>query len=140
MDILETEIYNHDTDVAVTHKINTIELDNWINHLKYIKKELTNLIGLCGVDLNSKLKDDSILRKFQKKEAETELLLKTLLKYLNSRRDIVECEDTQCDLIFITEHETYRRSYLYHLDKYRRLKDDFFSKVQGRLTLMNLTS
>ncbi len=140
MEILQTEIYHHDNEVDMTHKINTIELDNWISHLKYIKKELTNLIGLCGDDLSNKFDDESILQKFQKKDAENDTLLNALHKYVISRRDIVECEDTQCDMIFITEHESYRRNYLYHVDKYRRLKDDFFTKVQGKFTLMNMTS
>ncbi|CAM4094066.1 hypothetical protein [Gillisia hiemivivida] len=140
MEVLQTEIYHHDTDVDMTHKINTIELDNWINHLKYIKKELTNLIGLWEKDFNNKADDQSVLQKFQKKDTENETLLKALNKYMRSRGNIAECEDTQCDMVFITEHETYRRSYLYHLDKYRRLKDDFFSKVQGKFTLLNMNS
>tara|TARA_A100000171_G_C2140541_1_gene155502 strand:- start:16084 stop:16506 length:423 start_codon:yes stop_codon:yes gene_type:complete len=137
MEAIQTKIFNHDTDVDVTHKINTMELENWINHLKYIKKELSNLIGLCGEDLSNTLEDDSVLQKFQKKDVENETLLRALHNYMNSREEIVECEDTQCDMAFITEHESYRRSYLYHLDKYRRLKDEFFSKVQGKFTLLN---
>lgn len=133
---LNTEIYNHDTDVDVTHKINTIELENWINHLKYIKKELTNFIGLCSNDLSDKLEDENTILKFQKKDIENESLLNALRKYMNSRSDIVECEDSQCDMVFITEHESYRRSYLYHLDKYRRIKDEFFNKVQGEFKLI----
>jgi len=136
METLKSEIYSHDNDVDVTHKINTIELKNWINHLKYIKKELTNLIGLCGKDLSEKLEDKGTILKFQKKDEENETLLSALQKYMDSRKDIVECEDTQCDMVFITEHESYRRSYLYHLDKYRRLKDEFFSKVQGQFTIL----
>ncbi|GGX06591.1 hypothetical protein [Aquimarina muelleri] len=138
MEAITTQIYNHDTDIDVTHKINTIELDNWINHLKYIKNELANLIGLCGDDLSNKLDTENVLLKFQKKEDENDNLLNALHKYMSSRRNIVECEDTECDMIFITEHESYRRSYLYHLDKYRRLKDEFFSKVQGKFTLLNM--
>ncbi|HBR54701.1 MAG TPA: hypothetical protein DEA82_11185 [Flavobacteriaceae bacterium] len=137
MEAIQTKIFNHDTDVDVTHKINTMELENWINHLKYIKKELSNLIGLCGEDLSNTLEDDSVLQKRQKKDVENETLLRALHNYMNSREEIVECEDTQCDMAFITEHESYRRSYLYHLDKYRRLKDEFFSKVQGKFTLLN---
>ena len=137
METLQTEIYNHDNDVDVTHKINTIELDNWINHLKYIKKELNNLIGLCSEDLDQRLEDENVVQKFQKKETENDTLLRALQKYMNTRSEIIECEDTQCDMAYITEHETYRRSYLYHLDKYRRLKDEFFSKVQGKFTLLN---
>jgi len=140
METLQTEIYNHDSDVDVTHKINTIELDNWINHLTYIKKELNNLIGLCGDDLTTKLDDECVLQKFKKKNTENENLLNVLRKYMSARVNIAECEDTQCDMAYITEHQSYRRSYLYHLDKYRRLKDEFFSKVQGKFTMLNMTS
>tara|TARA_R110002020_G_scaffold177001_5_gene369733 strand:- start:1004 stop:1435 length:432 start_codon:yes stop_codon:yes gene_type:complete len=137
MKAVNTKIYNHDYDVDVTHKINTIELDNWINHLQYIKKELRNLIGLCGDDLSDKLEDENIIQKFKKKESENDILLSALHKYMISRDSIIDCEDTQCDMVYITEHESYRRSYLYHLDKYRRLKDEFFSKVQGKFTFIN---
>lgn len=130
------EIFNHDTNVDVTHKVNTMELDNWINHLKYIKKELTNLINVCKNELNDKLDDNSVIVRFEKKQVENETLFNALNKYSNSRLNIVECEDTECDMVYITEHESYRRSYLYHLDKYRRLKDEFFSKVQGRFTFV----
>lgn len=138
MTTFNTNIYDHDNDLDVTHKINTIELDNWINHLKYIRKELVNLINLCSDDLNKKLDNDSVFVRFQKKKIENENLFNALTKYAASRTNISECEDTQCDMVYITEHESYRRSYLYHLDKYRRLKDEFFDKVQGKFTLLNL--
>jgi hypothetical protein len=132
------QIFDHDTNVDVTHKINTMELDNWINHLKYIKKELSNLINICKNELKDKLDDKSVANKFEKKEIENETLLNALNTYSKSRLNIIECEDTQCDMIYITEHESYRRSYLYHLDKYRRLKDEFFNKVQGKFTLLKV--
>lgn len=137
MEARNIEIFDHDTDVDVTHKINTIELDNWINHLKYITKELVNLVNLCTEGLSVKLEDGSVLARLQKKKEENETLLNALQKYSVSRLDIIECEDTQCDMVYISEHESYRRSYLYHLDKYRRLKDEFFNKVQGKFTLLN---
>lgn len=135
---LNTEIFNTDMDIDVAHKINTIELDNWINHLEYIKKELVNLIGICNKDLKSKLGDDSVVARFQKKEVENEALLNALQKYSNSRYGLMECEDTQCDMVYIQEHESYRRSYLYHLDKYKRLKAEFFNKVQGKFTFLSI--
>lgn len=136
---ITNEIYDHDSKIDVTHKINSTELNNWINHLKYIKKELNNFIGLYGKDL-SNAPDDGIIAKFQEKDAENDLLLKALNKYNSSRGDIRECEDTECDMIYITEHESYRRSYLYHLDKYRTLKDEFFNKVLGKCTLIKTKS
>ena len=132
------QIFDHDTNVDVTHKINTMELDNWINHLKYIKKELSNLINICKNELKDKLDDKSVVDRFEKKEIENETLLNALNTYSKSRLNIIECEDTQCDMIYITEHESYRRSYLYHLDKYRRLKDEFFNKVQGKFTFLKV--
>ena len=132
------QIFDHDTNVDVTHKINTMELDNWINHLKYIKKELSNLINICKNELKDKLDDKSVVDRFEKKEIENETLLNALYTYSKSRLNIIECEDTQCDMIYITEHESYRRSYLYHLDKYRRFKDEFFNKVQGKFTLLKV--
>ena len=138
MTTLKNEIFNHDSDVDIAHKINTMELDNWINHLKYIKKELVNLIGICNKELNDKLGDDSVVERFEKKQNENDILLNALLKYHNSRSNIIECEDTECDMVYIIEHESYRRSYLYHLDKYRRLKDEFFNKVQGQFTLLKI--
>ncbi|MBO6881637.1 hypothetical protein [Winogradskyella sp.] len=138
MKTLNTEIFNHDTSIDVTHKINTMELDNWINHLRYIKKELGNLINICNKDLKNNLNEHDIVERFEKKHIENETLLSALLTYLNSRTDIAECEDTQCDMVYITEHESYRRSYLYHLDKYRRLKDAFFDKVHGKFSLSKI--
>ncbi len=134
---LETEIYRHDTEIEVTHKLNTIELDYWIGHLKYVKKEMINLIGICKKDLNKDFDDERILQKLQKKYIESETLLNALLKYKDSRESILECEDAQCDMDFVVEHENYRRSYLYHLDKYRRLKYNFFRKTKDRFTLLN---
>ena len=136
MTTLNTHIFHHDANVDVTHKINSMELDNWINHLNYINKEIVNLISLCSKELKNKLDDDKVIERFHKKEIENDTLLTALQKYAQSRTSIAECEDTQCDMVYITEHESYRRTYLYHLDKYRRLKDEFFTKIQGQFTLI----
>ncbi|MCF1192268.1 hypothetical protein LRR18_11790 [Mangrovimonas sp. AS39] len=126
------EIFNHDSYIDVTHKVNSIELDNWINHLKYVEGELINLVNLCKEGLSINLGNETILERFQKKMEENEILMNALQKYSISRLNIIECEDTQCDMVYITEHETYRRSYVYHLDKYGRLKDEFFDKIQRK--------
>ncbi|MDX1272092.1 hypothetical protein [Bizionia paragorgiae] len=126
-----TEIYNHDDDIEVTHKINTIELENWIKHVTYIEKELNNLIGLCKQQVSETDAKNSILERFVEKKAENEELKMALEKYALSRVNLKECEDMACDMVYISEHESYRLRYLVHLDNYRTVKDDFFSKVQG---------
>lgn len=140
METIQKEIPNHHADVDVTHKINKIELDNWINQLQYTKIELSNLISLCEDELSDNLNDKSLYEKFQKKEIENENLLNALYNYLSSRNDIINCEDSQCDMIYLTVHDSYRRNYLYHLNKYQKLKNKFFNDVQGNFTLLNTMS
>ncbi|MDN3665528.1 hypothetical protein ACFFU1_16245 [Algibacter miyuki] len=128
------EIYDHDSDVDITHKINTSELGNWINHVKYIQKELDNITGIYNA-VSQKVEADDVLDKLSKKQAENQILLNALNKYVLLRSNLIECDDMQCDMVYITEHESYRRSYLYHIDKYRRLKDEVFSVIHTKLTL-----
>lgn len=135
MKTIETDIFDHDNSIDVTHKINTMELHNWITHLKYIDKELKNLIKICSKNSKNNLEESSIVDRFEKKQTENETLLNALVKYSNSRMNIAECEDTLCDMAYISEHESYRRSYLYYIDKYRRLKDIFFDKVHSKYSI-----
>lgn len=125
----KTKIFDHDADVDVTHKINSVELNNWIDHLNYVETELVNFIALCIKKFNLKLEDESVVERFKAKKAENEAMLVVLNTYANSRTHIVECEDTQCDMTYISEHESFRNSYLNHIEKYRGLKNNFFSKV-----------
>ncbi|KAA3624422.1 MAG: hypothetical protein DWP94_03665 [Flavobacterium sp.] len=140
MDTSLTEIFPHDTETDVMHKINFMELTNWINHLKYIKRELNNLIGLSEEGRRQEIEYVRINKKFQKKSIENDRLLQTLQYYLNSRRNINECEDMQCDMAYVHEHESFRRRYLYHLEKYRGLKDEFFYKERSNLIAQKPTS
>lgn len=128
------KIYDHDSDVDITHKINTTELDNWINHIKYIQTELNNLIAIYRA-ISQNAEADGVLNKLSKKQIENRTLLTALNKYVLLLSNLIECDDMQCDMVYITEHESYRRSYLYHIDKYRRLKDEVFGAIQAKLTL-----
>lgn len=131
----DNEIFDHDTDVDVTHKINSVELNNWIRHLNYIETEVVNLIGLCTNELSAKLNDETVVKRFNERKVENESMLDVLSKYSNTRTNIVECEDTQCDMAYISEHENYRNSYVKHIEKYRKLKDEFFSKAQRKTNI-----
>lgn len=130
----QVEIYDHDSDVDITHKINTTELDNWISHIGYIEKELDSLSAIYKAVV-PKLTGDAVLEKLLKKQIENEILLNALNKYVLVRSNLIECDDMQCDMVYITEHESYRRSYLYHIDKYRRLKSELFGIIHDKLTV-----
>lgn len=134
MDKLDTNIYNHDSDVEVTHKTNTTELYSWISHLKYIQKELENILSIFNGNQTNKLEDKNMLIKFDEKVKENNNLLNVLNNYLRSRENIIECEDTACDMTFIKEHGTYRKNYHLHLNSYRALKDDFYLYVREKFS------
>lgn len=124
------EVYSHDNDVDLSHKINSIELNNWITHLQYTKNELNHLIVISNAILNGKFVND-----FEEKHSENYDLLNVLNNYKRSRGSITECEDTHCDMAFITGHENFRKSYMYYLEKYRKLKNSFFMEVTSKITL-----
>ncbi|WP_179351469.1 hypothetical protein [Winogradskyella vidalii] len=131
MGTLKTKIFDHDTDVDVTHKINSVELNNWIAHLNYVEAELVNFIRLCTKEFRQKLKDESIKERFKTLKVKNETMLTLLNTYANSRTHIVECEDSHCDMTYISEHESFRKSYLNHIEQYRGLKNNFFNNVLG---------
>jgi hypothetical protein len=133
MKVEQVEIYDHDSDVDIMHKINTTELNHWISHIKYIEKELESLSAIYKA-ISPNIEVDTVLYKLLQKQSENETLLNALNKYVLVRSNLIECDDMQCDMVYITEHESYRRTYLYHIDKYRRLKTEFFGVVHDKLT------
>lgn len=138
MNLLNTNIYKHETDVDASHKLNTTELSNWLMQLRFTKEELKNLIKLCSNSLNNNnINDEEILLEFEKMNQENDHLLSILHKYMSIREHIVECEDTQCDTTYLNEHIMHKKNYLQHMDRYRKLKDQFYVDVNEELNLIN---
>ncbi|MGY8909253.1 MAG: hypothetical protein ACKVIG_05230 [Flavobacteriales bacterium] len=138
MNLLNTNIYKHDTDVDKSHKLNTTELSNWLMQLRFTKEELKSLIELCSNSLNKKnINDEEILLEFEKKNQENDHLLSILHKYMSIREHIAECEDTQCDTTYLNEHKKHKETYLQHMDSYRKLKDQFYVDVHKQLNINN---
>jgi hypothetical protein len=131
-----TDIYAHDNELDVAHKINNIELDNWISHLNYVKSELNNLLVFYNSHETEHTESkESLVERFEIRRVDNNVLLKSFSNYKNKREQLAECENIECDMIFIKEHESYRRMYLFHIDKYRKLKDRFFNEIQGKSNL-----
>jgi hypothetical protein len=131
-----SDIFAHDSELDVAHKINNIELDNWISHLNYVKSELNNLLVFYNSHETEQVDSkESLEQRFEIRRADNNVLLKSFMNYKNKREQLAECEDIECDMVFIKEHESYRRMYLFHIDKYRKLKDQFFNEIQGKATV-----
>jgi hypothetical protein len=125
-----TDIFPHDNDLNVAQKINTIELENWISHLNYVQSEHKNLITFYNTqeeDIATRSKEE-LLQRFEVKRVDNDVLLSSFNNYKNKRSQFIECEGLQCDMVFRKEHESCRRMYLYHIDKYRKLKSQFLMK------------
>jgi len=130
------EIFDHDTDVDVAHKNNTLELAHWINHLKKVKNELYALANLCTADADINATSVDVLDCLQKMQEDNDNLLNALHRYSASRAHIRECEDTECDMVYIAEHDTYTKSFEYHTDEFKRLKDTYFNADKGKFSLI----
>lgn len=121
------QIYNHDSPEAITFKNNYIELENWLDHLNYIEKEITNLVNLGKAELTVNSESHPVLLKFKKEKITNDLKITEFQKYQDGLPRAVECEDVECDMFFISEHEKFRKAYMKHLENYRKIKEEYFS-------------
>jgi hypothetical protein len=121
------QIYNHDSPEAITFKNNFIELDNWIEHLNYIEKEIVNLLNLGKAELSKAFESHTIIDKLAREKETNAASIDAFLKYKEGLPKAAECEDVDCDMFYVTEHERYRKTYLAHLKRYREVKEEYFN-------------
>ncbi|MDX1783319.1 MAG: hypothetical protein R3361_04100, partial [Aequorivita vladivostokensis] len=121
------QIYNHDTPEAIAFKNNSIELDNWIEHLNYIEKEIINLLNLGNTELSKVFESKNVIEKLAREKETNTAAIDAFLKYKEGLPKAAECEDVDCDMFYVTEHEKFRKTYLAHLKRYREVKEEYFS-------------
>ncbi|HAI19755.1 hypothetical protein [Aequorivita vladivostokensis] len=123
------QIYNHDTPEAIAFKNNSIELDNWIEHLNYIEKEIINLLNLGNTELSKVFESKNVIEKLAREKETNTAAIDAFLKYKEGLPKAAECEDVDCDMFYVTEHEKFRKTYLAHLKRYREVKEEYFSML-----------
>lgn len=122
------QIYDHDTPEDITYKSNNLELTNWINHLNYVDNEINNLLNLGRLEIKHFTEENAtILDKLKQRKRENQVNLSALATYKNSLHIANECEDVACDIFYVEKHEQFRQVYLYFLEKYRRVKEEYFN-------------
>jgi len=126
------KIYNHDTEVDVVHKYNSIELKGWINQLKYIDSEIDKLLNLFANSVQDREVPEKILVLFSKRKEANKKLYETVLSYSNTYSKAAECDDIQCDIAYLSEYERLRKSYQYHISKYQKLKDTLYDQAKQK--------
>ncbi|WP_347373482.1 hypothetical protein [Aequorivita sp. Q41] len=121
------QIYDHDSPETITFKNNSIELESWIEHLYYIAKEITNLLNLENLEVHKNEASKTIRLKLKKESEDNTRVINDFLKYKEVLPKATECEDADCDMFYITEHEKFRKKYMLYLKKYREVKEEYFS-------------
>ncbi|WP_417784547.1 hypothetical protein [Tenacibaculum sp.] len=120
---------NHGSNIDVVHKYNHVELKGWVNQLKYINREIENLLSLCKHCLVNKAIPEETLELFSERKKLNNELYKTVLSYSNTYVNVAECDDIQCDMAYLGEYDRLRESYHKNLEAYQKLKDKFFDEV-----------
>ncbi|KXN98626.1 hypothetical protein LS48_11135 [Aequorivita aquimaris] len=123
------QIYDHDSPEAIAFKNNSIELDNWIEHLNYIEKEIVNLLNLGNSELLKVFESKNVIEKLAREKEKNVATIDAFLKYKEGLPKAAECEDVDCDMFYVTEHEKFRKTYLAHLKSYREVKEEYFGML-----------
>lgn len=121
------QIYDHDSPEAITYKNNSIESENWVEHLNYIDKEIRNLLNLSKTELAKRLETEEVISKLMSKQTDNTLAINAFLNYRESLPKAAECEDVGCDMFYVGEHDKFRKTYIAHLKKYREVKEEYFT-------------
>ncbi|MEM0519607.1 MULTISPECIES: hypothetical protein [Aequorivita] len=121
------QIYDHDSPEAIAFKNNFIELDNWIEHLRYIEKEISNLLNLGTKELSGAFKSQTVLDKLKLEKEVNTAAIDAFLNYKEGLPKAAECEDVDCDMFYVAEHEKFRKTYSAHLKRYRDVKEEYFN-------------
>lgn len=121
------EIYDHDSPEAITYKNNLIESENWVEHLNYIDKEITNLLSLSKSEIAKRLDTEVVIMKLISKQGDNVSTINAIFNYRESLPKAAECEDVGCDMFYVGEHDKFRKTYIAHLKKYRELKEEYFT-------------
>lgn len=115
----------HEADQHIMWKKDGLEVDQWTESLGFIAEELALLIGLA----DRYLKDADLRARLLEKRRGNIFLTGELFRYENAMKNALECEDLACDTFYLDNHEEQRIQYLGHLQGYRQLKMELYSKL-----------
>ncbi|MCB0804101.1 MAG: hypothetical protein KDB74_13470 [Flavobacteriales bacterium] len=124
-------VFDNETDIDITHKLNNFELKTWLEHLTFIQKEIYALKKLFTLDLDDDVDGNDFLKKLDLIQKKNLQLFDELLNYKVSKPNDKLCENYQCDLDLISEHEINRNNYLNYLKQYRNLKNQIHKAIYG---------
>ena len=94
------------------------DIDDWVEGLKYIHKELDRLLGIKDKTRNA----EGFREKVVALKQENQKLLRSLNIYRSSLEKAMECDTTECDTFFMKNHQASQNGYQKYLEKYLAIK------------------
>lgn len=124
-----TSIYDHDSELDMLHKNNLMELENWLHHMGSITDDIESMLNLTGHKCSKK---SLLYQKLIDRKRENSAQLDVYLRYANQIKGSMECEDLLCDHYYVKRHEEFRRIYRYNLERFDKVKEEFFSMMSSK--------
>ncbi|MCX7550399.1 hypothetical protein [Xanthomarina sp. F2636L] len=117
--------FAHDTDEQIIHTKRLQDLNTWIAHLNYVSTECDMLVKIASSKLNDKDLKEELLAEVELNSA----LLNEFFNYKGSIERFKECNDLECDLFYINQHDDVYTKYVKHINDYRLVKDKVYLKI-----------
>lgn len=117
--------FSHDTDEEIIHAKRLQDLNIWISHLSYVTNECDWLTKIASNKIGDKVMRDQLLEKNEVNSA----LLNELYNYKSSIGSFHECDDLECDLFYINQHDVFCAKFVKHIEDYRIIKSQVYLKI-----------
>jgi hypothetical protein len=117
--------FAHDTDEQIIQTKRLQNLQTWIGHLSYVTNECDWLAKIASNKIKDRVLRDELLEKIEVNSA----LLNEFYNYKSSIQSFHECDDLDCDLFYINQHDAFYAKYLKHIDDYRQVKNKVYLKI-----------
>ena len=117
--------FAHDTDEQIIQTKRLRDLQTWISHLSYVTNECDWLAKIASNKIHDRVLRDELLEKIEVNSA----LLNEFYNYKSSIQSFQECDDLDCDLFYINQHDAYHNKYVKHIDAYRQVKNKVYLKI-----------
>ena len=116
----------HNTAMVNDH---TKDVDGWIKDLRYIDKELEDLLGLQNEATTGRSHGELLMALKNAGYRE----IQDLTAYKGAIEQALECDTAACETYFHESHETHFQQYQGHVDSFRELQLELFPKLRSGL-------
>lgn len=119
--------YGNETDDEIVKRHMRRELQTWILHLETIINEGAQLEKI----VRAKTLDTALSEALLANHKENSDLLDEFYKYRNVMDNVRECDELECDLFYMGQHDQVFEKYMDRISKFRTMRMAVYQKLQG---------